>query len=106
MAGSSVFIQNADNPFAETELLLKMIENRANAGVIIPDFSGMAGHPVLINPTFCGSILRCDNPFTRLDYFLRDFPGLGFESDNGRILVNINTPADYRREFEGRMLDC
>ncbi len=99
-AESFVFIQNADNPFTEPELLIKMIENRTKAGVIIPCHCGKAGHPVLINPFICRSILSCNNPDTRLDYFLRDFPSFFIESDNNRILVNINSPADYRREFE------
>ncbi len=99
-AGSHVFIQNADNPFTEPELLLKMIENRAKAGVILPCFCGKAGHPVLINPFICRSILSCNNPESRLDYFLRDFPSFFVESDNDRILININTHADYSKVFE------
>lgn len=104
-AGSYVFVQNADNPFTEPGLLLNMIDNRTKAGVIIPSYSGKSGHPVLLNPVICESVLQCNNPGTRLDYFLRGFPSYIVESDNSRILVNINTPADYRREFEGRMLD-
>jgi molybdenum cofactor cytidylyltransferase len=101
MAGSHVFIQNADNPFTEPVLLADMIENRAKAGVIFPSYSGKAGHPVLINASVCESARMCLNPDIRLDYFLRDFPSFFVESDNCRILVNINTPSDYRREFEG-----
>jgi molybdenum cofactor cytidylyltransferase len=104
-AGSYVFIQNADNPFTEPELLINMIENKTKAGVITPCFAGKAGHPVLINPVVCESIRACKNPDARLDYFLRDFPSFNVESNNSRILVNINTPADYTKEFEGRTLD-
>ncbi|MHC1778574.1 MAG: NTP transferase domain-containing protein [Lentimicrobium sp.] len=100
-AGSYVFIQNADNPFSEPELLVNMIENRTKAGVIIPSYSGKTGHPVLINPVVCESIRLCKNPDTRLDYFLSDFPSFSIESNNRRILVNINTPDDYSREFDG-----
>ena len=99
-AGSYVFIQNADNPFVEPDVLRNLIEKRKEASVVVPVFSGKAGHPVLISPEVCSSILKSEIQDTRLDFFLRDFPSQFVESDNNRILININTPGDYRREFD------
>jgi len=99
-AGSYVFIQNADNPFVEPDVLRNMIEKREEAAVVVPVFSGKAGHPVLLNPIVCESIKTSKSPDCRLDFFLRDFSSCAVESDNNRILVNINTPSDYKREFE------
>jgi CTP:molybdopterin cytidylyltransferase MocA len=98
--GSHVFIQNVDNPFIDQRVLNLMIENINGALVILPAFSGKAGHPVLIHPDVCESIIRSESLEARIDCFLQDFPSLKVEVNDPGILANVNTPEDYRKAFD------
>jgi len=93
--GSYVFFQNVDNPFVNADLLSKLMDKKADSDVILPMFAGVSGHPVLISPEVCNSILLCENPEARIDQFLKDFLTTLVETDDKRILVNINTASGY-----------
>lgn len=99
-ADACVFIQNIDNPFIDRETLHNMLKNLHRAQVILPAFTGKTGHPVLVHPEVCRSILSSPNPDARLDSFLKDFSSVAIEVENPRILANVNTPEDYEDWFD------
>lgn len=100
-AGSHVFFQNVDNPFVDLLLLKEMIAQKDRAEVVVPMFSGVTGHPVLIGPLLCKAMAGCDDPEMRIDQFLKKFSFFEVESSDRSILVNINTLSDYNNEFPG-----
>ncbi len=99
--GSHVFIHNVDNPFIDKRVLKLMLENINSALVILPAFSGKAGHPVLIPPDVCELINKSECLEARIDCFLMDFPSSKIEVYDHGIFANINTPEDYRKAFVG-----
>ena len=98
-AGNHVFFQNVDNPFVETELLSAMVTVSEQAEVVIPQFSGKTGHPVLLNPDVSEAIQNFENIDIRIDDFLRSFRIVLVNTENPKTLVNINSRLDYDKEF-------
>jgi CTP:molybdopterin cytidylyltransferase MocA len=98
-AGSHVFFQNIDNPFVEPELLRKMMVFKNSTDVVLPQFAGTNGHPVLLSPRVCKDILSVKSEEYRIDYFLKNYQASTVEVNDRRVLVNINTLADYKNEF-------
>lgn len=99
--GYHVFFQNVDNPFVEPELLHSMIGVSGKADVIIPEFFGRKGHPVLLSPDVCMAFLECKTNDLRIDDFLRSFRTVNLKTENPKVLVNINSMSDYKKEFPG-----
>jgi molybdenum cofactor cytidylyltransferase len=99
--GESVFIQNVDNPFVGKDVLELLLESRDQADVILPAFAGKTGHPVLLSPVVCKSIVSCEDPENRIDQYLKKFASVIVETNDAKILVNINNRADYDNEFYG-----
>ncbi|NTW23234.1 MAG: NTP transferase domain-containing protein [Lentimicrobium sp.] len=97
--GDSVFFQNVDNPFVSEDVLNLLFESRDLAGVILPVFSGRSGHPVLLSPEVCKSIRSTKVQGERIDLFLQQFALCKVETNDARILVNINTEYDYYMNF-------
>jgi molybdenum cofactor cytidylyltransferase/nicotine blue oxidoreductase len=97
--GSHVFIQNIDNPFIDQKVLNLMLEYINGALIAHPVFSGKTGHPVLIHPDVCESIISSECLDARIDCFLKDYPSLKIEVNDPGIFANINTPEDYMEAF-------
>ncbi len=97
----SVFFQNVDNPFVGRAVLDQLLESRDQAGIILPAFAGKTGHPVLLSPVVCKSIVSCEDPENRIDQYLKKFASVKVETNDAKILVNINTGTDYDNEFYG-----
>jgi len=97
--GESVFIQNVDNPFVGKAVLDLLLESRDQADVILPAFAGKTGHPVLLSPVVCKSIVSCEDPENRIDHYLKKFSTVKLETNDAKILININTGTDYDNEF-------
>jgi molybdenum cofactor cytidylyltransferase len=98
MNGNSCFFQNIDNPFTTKELLDELIGYKNEADVIVPVFQNKSGHPVLINPLVIQQIdAGCDYEL-RVDMFLKEFTEKRIETEDQRILLNINSKEDYLKE--------
>lgn len=95
LKGFHCFFQNIDNPFTSEELLNELILHKDKADVILPAFQERAGHPVLISATVTRQINACFNYEVRVDEFLRQFKEKRIPVYDQRILININSPADY-----------
>ncbi len=94
--GNSCFFQNIDNPFTTEELLSELIIYKDEADVIMPAFEDRSGHPVLINSRVAQEIRSTINFDLRIDLFLKQFAEKRIDVQDQRILLNINSPEDYR----------
>jgi len=94
--GNSCFFQNIDNPFTAIELLDELIIHKEEADVIIPAFHKKSGHPVLINPSVVKRISTCIDYEMRIDVFLKRFTEKRIAIQEQRILININSPEEYK----------
>jgi CTP:molybdopterin cytidylyltransferase MocA len=93
--GHSCFFQNIDNPFTSQKLLNEIIIHKDEADVLLPAFQDKTGHPVLINPLVLYNInAGCDYEL-RVDVFLKQFKEKRIGIPDPKILMNINSPADY-----------
>jgi molybdenum cofactor cytidylyltransferase len=93
--GNSCFIQNIDNPFTSEALLRELIIHKDEADVILPTFQKKSGHPVLINPLVIREIYAGIDYEIRIDAFLKQFTEKRIETQDHRILLNINSKEDY-----------
>lgn len=92
-----VFIQNADNPFADLETLQKLYEKRNHADYIKPVSNNRGGHPVLISRKITKKLVELTDFEIPLNAFLNKFSYEKVEINNDHIFVNINNESDYLR---------
>jgi len=95
----AVFVQNIDNPFINKNLLVKMISNCLSDGYSVAGFKGKRGHPIFLSKKIISDIISETNNETNLRRFLSVFPAKIINSDDERILLNINTIEEYREHF-------
>src|ERR1035438_3645734 len=94
------FIQNVDNPFLTEKTIYKLWTNRNETGYTTPVFKDKGGHPVLISNTIIKSILSNESDNKTLKEALSGFNKKTVETDDERILININTQADYEKYIQ------
>ncbi|HAJ99973.1 MAG TPA: hypothetical protein DCM62_08105 [Bacteroidales bacterium] len=91
-----VFIHNVDNPFVDAQLLQQMLQAASEGDFVVPVFGAKGGHPVLLNPIVAQQIVCCSEPSTALNSFLKSFRKVTVPVTDSRVLLNINTPEEYR----------
>ena len=96
---SLCFIQNADNPFLEKQLLESLMEAVEPDSYAVPIFEGKRGHPVLLGSSVTEHIRK--QSFS-MDFReeLKSFSRIEVPYPDKRIHWNINTPEDYKRFLE------
>lgn len=95
-----VFIQNIDNPFVNNSLLTKLLESNENADLVVPEYNGRGGHPILINQQIVKTIKRNQENIQHFKEFLNQFTKKKIEVSDEKILVNINQLVDYQQYFK------
>ena len=98
------FIQNIDNPFINHNILDLLSENIYDADCIIPFFEGRGGHPILIGKKIINDILSKEENNLNLKDFLKKYNCIRIETHDEKILININTPEDYKLYFSYDLL--
>ena len=93
----NVFIQNIDNPFVNLAILYKLVDEIKCFDFSYPTFNGKGGHPVLISSTVKSAILQESSNDLNLKLFLKKFNEQVCPVDDERVLLNINTPDDYKK---------
>lgn len=106
---SPVLIHNVDNPFITTNTIKSLLSAVVRADFSYPVYKGKGGHPLLISGTLAKKILNePDHNYNHnlnhylnlnLKEYLKQFNGKAVEVDDEKVLVNINTPEDYRKYF-------
>lgn len=94
-----VFIQNADNPFSDPDLLEHLYNKRIQADYIKPVFKGKGGHPILISGKIIERAIQTDTSKITFRTFLNDFTCEKADYNNDDILTNINDESDYLRSL-------
>ncbi len=96
----AILVHLVDHPFIESTLVDRMIERfRAEEKlIVVPRFGGRRGHPVLFSsklfPEFMAASLD-----TGAKPVVRGHPGetLELETDEEGVLIDIDTPEEYRK---------
>jgi CTP:molybdopterin cytidylyltransferase MocA len=94
-----VFLQNADNPFIEKNIIDGLMRYRNPYGYAQAMFNGESGHPVLLSQKVVQHIHRMDDSDFNLRDVLKEFPRSEVEVYNKGVLANINTMEDYEKYF-------
>ncbi len=93
---SGVFLQNIDNPFTHVSLLASLGQNTSEADYVSPTYKGKGGHPALLSEKIVGDIRGLSSDAYHLREFLQQYSRFRLDTENERILSNINTPEAYQ----------
>ncbi|MCX6270475.1 MAG: NTP transferase domain-containing protein [Bacteroidetes bacterium] len=94
------FIQNVDNPFITSEILDIIHKGRAPDAYLSPVFNGQGGHPILLSRNIIRFIRDHPADDANLKQVLQDYPCKRIPVNDERVLININSPTDYRKYFD------
>jgi CTP:molybdopterin cytidylyltransferase MocA len=101
-SSSFCFIQNIDNPFIDSSILDLLYENRSHENYVSPVFKNKGGHPVLLNRENITQILKWPVNSANFKEVLKSMEGLNVEMPDDRVLININSPEEYKRFFNNQ----
>ena len=91
-----------DQPTIRTELIADLIRTfqTAAAKIIVPSFRGRRGHPILVSAGCFGEALT-QHDGVGLRGLLNAHPHeiATLEVDDPKVLTDIDSPDDYRREI-------
>jgi molybdenum cofactor cytidylyltransferase len=93
--GTSCFIQNVDNPFLHPGLLDKLIQSATPDGIAVPVWGDRGGHPVLLGNKVV-DLLRGEKELPDFRTIMHRFARVEVPYHDERILLNVNSPCDYR----------
>jgi CTP:molybdopterin cytidylyltransferase MocA len=99
LSSSFCFIQNVDNPFVHSQILDLLYECRNNKKYITPVFKNRGGHPVLVNHENIRRICNWSVNSANFKVVLSTMECLEVEMPDERVLININSPEEYKRFF-------
>jgi CTP:molybdopterin cytidylyltransferase MocA len=91
-------LQNVDNPFITGNAIRRILESASPEAWISPEYQGKGGHPVLLPNTIIDQILQGHHADTTLSKALDSFPKKVVIMEDDCILMNINTPDDYKNQ--------
>ena len=94
------FIQNADNPFPDGNIISTLWKNRNERGYVSPVFKGKGGHPVLLSKKIIEHILSTSSDTLTLREILCSFDRRKIETGDERVGWNINTKEDYEKYIQ------
>ena len=100
-SSSYCFVQAIDNPFIEANMLEEILLHKSDEKFVTPTYKGKSGHPVLINQKIIEYICSMEIKQQHLNEVLKQFPRKNIALDHPEILLNINTPEDYRNLVNG-----
>ena len=93
------FIQNVDNPFVNQDVLRQLYLNRISDGCTVPVFNELGGHPILLGRKVIKKIAYSESNNINFKELLTEFKSRRVEVNDNSILININTPEDYKKYF-------
>jgi CTP:molybdopterin cytidylyltransferase MocA len=96
---SFCFIQNVDNPFIDSQILDLLYKHRSDEKYVSPIFENKGGHPVLLNRENINHICNWSENSANFKEVLDTMESLKVEMPDDRVLININSPEEYKRFF-------
>ncbi|MDQ1265664.1 MAG: molybdenum cofactor cytidylyltransferase [Bacteroidota bacterium] len=94
------FIQNIDNPFVNKDILNLLYSRRDTNLYIVPSYRGKGGHPILIGRKIIDEIKEESVNDLNLKDYLKRFDRKFVDTEDDKILLNINTPEDYEKNIK------
>lgn len=91
------FLTPGDHPFLREETCRLLLETAGK--IVVPSFSGKAGHPVLLDSSLIPEILAEDAGSTLRDVLSRHERTFVVVDDGG-VLFDVDTIDDYRKAVE------
>jgi molybdenum cofactor cytidylyltransferase len=88
------FVLPGDMPGVELETYTRLLE-APKAPVVVPEFQGKTGHPVLLDSRVRGAVLEA-SAGSNLKEVLAGFRRLRVSVEDGEILHDLDTAEDYR----------
>ncbi|TSA23841.1 MAG: hypothetical protein D4R67_12805 [Bacteroidetes bacterium] len=101
---SFCFIQNVDNPFIDARILDLLYEQRNDRGYSSPVYKNKGGHPILLNREISDRIRNWPVDSANLKEVLNTMECIPVEMPDDRVLININSPEEYKRFCNGTNL--
>jgi molybdenum cofactor cytidylyltransferase len=96
---SFVYLQNIDNPFVTEKTLLALKNEICDSDFAVPVFEKQSGHPILLSAGVVTEIAQTKDNNSNLRIILSSFQKHEVEVHDPGILININTPDDYLKNF-------
>jgi molybdenum cofactor cytidylyltransferase len=96
---SFVYLQNIDNPFVTEKTLLALKNEICESDFAVPVFEKQSGHPLLLSAGVLKGIVQIKDNNSNLRNILSFFRKREVEVEDPGILININTPDDYIKNF-------
>lgn len=93
------YIQNIDNPFVNQKILEDLYSNKNEGDCVIPYCQGRGGHPILVSKKIINKINSIEDNDLNLRDILKKFKSTKVDTDDSSILININTPEEFRQYF-------
>ena len=92
----AVFVTPVDCvlPDAHVPQLLAGVAARTAAPVLVPEYNGRPGHPVMLQAEVLEKLAEAD-PEARFDALLDQFSPVRVTVTESAVLMNLNTPEDY-----------
>jgi CTP:molybdopterin cytidylyltransferase MocA len=101
----SCFMHNTDNPFLSKLLLKHLLDAGGEGKYVVPCYKRIGGHPVLLSAEITDSIKSFENIRINIKEFLNRFKRVNIETQDSKVLVNINSPEDYGSNFGEELLN-
>lgn len=92
-----IFIQNADNPFINNRVIKSLKRHRLAQGYTQLFYEGHKGHPILISKRIVNTINDTPGDEHNLRTILSTFPKTDLETEDARVLANLNTRDEYEK---------
>ena len=102
-AVDEILLLNVDQPRAAADVARVLEVHRASDCVItVPEYLGKGGHPIALSASLLPELLAIDEESQGIKAVVRRHPALvhRFPLDNPEILLDLNTPEQYRAAVE------
>lgn len=93
------FIQNCDAPFVNKRILMQLLRSKNKKAYTKPVCEGKGGHPILIPKKIIQELLRLNSCDIPLKDILKKFPVVEVKTKSRKVLIDINTPEEYKQWF-------
>jgi molybdenum cofactor cytidylyltransferase len=111
---SALMIIPVDMPFVSTPLISRFVEAHQASGIFCATHDGQPGHPVMFTHHFFSEIMGLDTRDSLRTIMIKHPSRIvPIETDDPRLLLNINTREDYERfvnpsakNFEAAAIDA
>jgi len=98
----AILVCLADNPFITREVVNEIISKfkETSKAIIVPVFNKERGHPTLFSKSLFNELLNApEEQGARYVLYSNEEKILELETSESRILIGIDTPADYKSRF-------